>query len=233
MSNIRIANLSDEKLIPDVDDFLVLDSDKTYKIKQKNLLRILPNNIRINNIEHFYQTTKPTTRGDGSALVIGDRWWKNDTGEEWFWNGTYWLSPIERYSVAWTGPINTTNNTVALLPQNSSPKINGNLNTRVFIHRAGLIFSQYSLNWDATNYWRVILRKTGDNIPPAFGNEDLTITIFTSNAPSTSPFVRIIGENIVSPVGIMGLSFGFAKFGNPSDISRGNFFVFISTFYED
>jgi hypothetical protein len=53
---------------------------------------ILPNNSRINGIEHFYQTTKPITRGDGSALVIGDRWWKTDAGEEWFWNGTYWLS---------------------------------------------------------------------------------------------------------------------------------------------
>lgn len=56
---------------------------------------VLPNNSRINGIEHFYQTTKPITRGDGSALVIGDRWWKTDEGTEWFWNGTYWLSSIQ------------------------------------------------------------------------------------------------------------------------------------------
>ena len=53
---------------------------------------ILPNNSRINGVEHFYQSTKPTVRGDGSALVIGDRWWKTDDSTEWFWNGTYWLS---------------------------------------------------------------------------------------------------------------------------------------------
>lgn len=53
---------------------------------------ILPNNSRINGVEYFYQTTKPTTRGDNSTLVIGDRWYKSDDGTEWFWNGTYWLS---------------------------------------------------------------------------------------------------------------------------------------------
>jgi hypothetical protein len=34
---------------------------------------------------------KPTTRADGSALVVGDRWYNNSTGIEGFWNGTYWL----------------------------------------------------------------------------------------------------------------------------------------------
>lgn len=57
---------------------------------------ILPNNTKINGVEHFYQTTKPTTRGDGSALVAGDRWWKIDDGTEWFWNGTYWLSSTKQ-----------------------------------------------------------------------------------------------------------------------------------------
>ena len=53
---------------------------------------ILPNNTRINGIEHFYQSTKPEVRGDDSALVIGDRWWKTDEGVECFWNGSYWVS---------------------------------------------------------------------------------------------------------------------------------------------
>lgn len=66
---------------------------------------ILPNNSRINGIEHFYQTTKPTVRGDGSALSVGDRWWKTDEGTEWFWNGTYWLS-VEEFSIGsrWEQP---------------------------------------------------------------------------------------------------------------------------------
>jgi hypothetical protein len=55
---------------------------------------ILPDNSRINGVEHFYRTTKPTARGDGSALVAGDKWYKKDTGEEWWWNGTYWVGDI-------------------------------------------------------------------------------------------------------------------------------------------
>jgi hypothetical protein len=55
-------------------------------------IRNLVNGSRINGVEHIYQTSKPTTRVDGSALVIGDRWWKTDDGTEWYWNGTYWLT---------------------------------------------------------------------------------------------------------------------------------------------
>lgn len=62
------------------------------------LASVLPNNLRINGVEHFYQTTKPTTRGDNSALVVGDRWYKPDDGTEWFWNGTYWLGNLFTYS---------------------------------------------------------------------------------------------------------------------------------------
>ena len=53
-----------------------------------------PNRTLINGVQHFYQTTKPTVRPDGSALVARDKWYKTDDGTEWFWNGTYWLSAI-------------------------------------------------------------------------------------------------------------------------------------------
>jgi hypothetical protein len=52
----------------------------------------LGNGVIINGVANFYQTTKPITRVDGSALVVGDRWYKTNDGTEWFWNGTYWLS---------------------------------------------------------------------------------------------------------------------------------------------
>lgn len=57
-----------------------------------SLVNSLPNNTQINGVEYFFQSTKPTTRGSGSALVIGDRWWKINDGTDWFWNGSYWLS---------------------------------------------------------------------------------------------------------------------------------------------
>ena len=43
-------------------------------------------------LSQIVSTTKPVTRVDGSALAVGDRWYKDDEGSEWFWNGTYWLS---------------------------------------------------------------------------------------------------------------------------------------------
>ena len=52
-----------------------------------------PNTGLIQGVQHFYTATKPTARPNGSALVIGDKWWKVDDGTDWFWNGTYWLSP--------------------------------------------------------------------------------------------------------------------------------------------
>ena len=55
-------------------------------------VRNLPNGTRINGIEHIYQAAKPTTRVDGSALVVGDRWYKPSIQTELIWNGTYWLS---------------------------------------------------------------------------------------------------------------------------------------------
>lgn len=51
-----------------------------------------PNTGLVSGVQHFYTTTKPTTRPNGSTLAIGDKWWKTDDGTNWFWNGTYWLS---------------------------------------------------------------------------------------------------------------------------------------------
>lgn len=56
-----------------------------------------PNTGLIRGVQHFYTTTEPTTRPNGSTLAIGDKWWKTDDGTDWFWNGTYWLSSREFY----------------------------------------------------------------------------------------------------------------------------------------
>ena len=51
----------------------------------------LSNPSQQNNVFQFVQTTKPTERSAGVALVAGDRWYKTDDQTEWSWNGTYWL----------------------------------------------------------------------------------------------------------------------------------------------
>lgn len=50
-----------------------------------------------NNVAYIVRSTKPTTRSNGSALVVGDRWYDTTNYMDWVWNGTYFLcrqSPI-------------------------------------------------------------------------------------------------------------------------------------------
>lgn len=133
----------------------------------------LPNNTRINGIEHFYQSTKPTVRRDGSALVIGDRWWKTDTTDEWFWNGTYWLSSnLQQGSSTFLS--NLTGITTQTVPF-------GVISTLpVFIERVRSYFYIPSGNLSSTNYHVLrlynsntalydLLIQSGDNGITAFG----------------------------------------------------------------
>ena len=53
-----------------------------------DFIESLPSGYRINNIAHYCQNTKPT----GSAIAVGDRWYKSVDGSDWYWNGSYWLS---------------------------------------------------------------------------------------------------------------------------------------------
>lgn len=76
---------------------------------------IIPNGALINNICHIYQTTKPTTRPNGSALMIGDKWY-NTTGENAFWSGSYWLSELEKYSYLFGGNTQGTGNATYYIP---------------------------------------------------------------------------------------------------------------------
>jgi hypothetical protein len=54
----------------------------------------LRNGFLTNGVANFYTATKPITRVDGSALVVGDKWYNPVSGIEGFWNGTLWLSSL-------------------------------------------------------------------------------------------------------------------------------------------
>lgn len=54
---------------------------------------LLRNGTRINGVEHFYQSTKPATRVDGSALVVGDQL-ITPTGNNYTWNGLAWIQEL-------------------------------------------------------------------------------------------------------------------------------------------
>lgn len=132
---------------------------------------ILPNNSRINNIEHFYQTTKPTTRGDGSALVVGDRWWKPDEGTEWFWNGTYWVSPriVVPFSTHSLPGFSSTSiySFSSHIPQPSTD------NAAVLIESCVITIQTNTSNYASytvTNDWIVALH-TADNVLPNYSSQ--------------------------------------------------------------
>jgi hypothetical protein len=53
---------------------------------------VLPNSVLINGVAQINQSALPATRPDGSALVLGDKWYKTSDFTNWLWNGTYWVS---------------------------------------------------------------------------------------------------------------------------------------------
>lgn len=118
---------------------------------------IIPNGALINNVCHIYQSTKPTTRPDGSALVVGDICYKINDGTQWFWNGTYWLSSLE-YMLATSGVNNLSVSTNLGVIQSAPPLptsnslVSGQLN--LFLTKAIIHSREMSLN-DNSNYWQL------------------------------------------------------------------------------
>jgi len=103
----------------------------------------LVNPSQQNNVFQFVQTTKPTERSAGVALVAGDRWYKNDDGTSWFWNGTYWLGEQLEISHPQLININT-----------SSSAFYGTINTvgSVLVDRV-VCYTLVSNTNDTNNYW--------------------------------------------------------------------------------
>ena len=53
----------------------------------------LVNGYILNDVAHFTQSTNPTTRIDGSALVVGDKLYRTDLRRDYYWNGvSSWVS---------------------------------------------------------------------------------------------------------------------------------------------
>ena len=65
----------------------------------------LPDGATIGGVMYFNRPTKPTVRSAGVPLVVRDRWYNTSDGTEWFWNGTYWLSPQKSSNLILSGII--------------------------------------------------------------------------------------------------------------------------------
>ena len=170
---------------------------------------ILPNNSRINGVEHFYQESKPTVRGDGSALTVGDRWWKTDDGTEWWWNGTYWLNTQIRSAVAQSGESGYSGSNGI----QGGPFLNP---SGIFIIDACISFSVVTPN-DISNYWSIsCVQRNFDTAPIA-----LVTALVTSDYPPAASLSR--WKNVVIDVNRYASSsdattylVGFTKVGSPA-----------------
>lgn len=185
---------------------------------------ILPNNSRINGVEHFYQATKPITRGDGSPLVIGDRWYKSDEGSNWFWNGTYWLSPSIVVAIPSSGnngdlaeQIFSAAGTSAGASQNAlSLRDNKNL----FVHDLTLSFTLSTAS--VGNHWAYSF------VGRVTGASPTTLYSATLNAPITA--LNTVRYDINSYVNTTNSNVRFynllTKTGSPSNLSVRTIFSY-------
>jgi len=124
----------------------------------------LVNPSQQNNVFQFVQTTKPTERSAGVALVAGDRWYKTDDQTEWSWNGTYWLSLTE-FLLSIPEIVGQTANQVL---QGSSAATTGSIFVDRLVHQTAVLNSTNT----ATNYWTLAVQVSGVS----------TTTISTQNA---------------------------------------------------
>lgn len=183
---------------------------------------ILPNNSRVNGVEHFYQPgpTTPTVRGDGSALVSGDRWWNTTDGTEWFWNGTYWLGE-KTYAKFF-------NNGNAIVNNRS---MGGNA-TFSPASATGDVFVESLTVWgfvpttnDATNKWEI---RVSTIVPSAITSPTLTAffdsTVWGASS-SSSPGVTVINELINVDYPIQSFALGLTKVGSPGNLTLSGAYI--------
>jgi hypothetical protein len=114
----------------------------------------LPNGALINGVSNFYTPTKPITRVDGSALVVGDLWFNPSTQVQAAWNGTYWLTTQRFTSFAGTTPGGLT----AALSNQVGSFTSSQLNNGLFIWRHIVSGAVANVPQDVSNYWTFNIR---------------------------------------------------------------------------
>jgi hypothetical protein len=187
----------------------------------------LVNPSQQNNVFQFVQTTKPTERSAGVALVAGDRWYKTDDQTEWSWNGTYWLSP-EQVAVIEANPLN--------ISTSDRYRFQGGYTTKGGTHsvflksiHAHLIFASAQSPGGAidssTNYWNIqyqvveITNSAFNIVGATYSSQGVY------NGANYGPFINLNVNAIVLKKEVPRFGFYHAKIGSPSNIS-----IFPTTF---
>lgn len=149
----------------------------------------LPNGATINGVQWIVQSSRPTTRVDGSALVVGDAWYNTSTGDNWSWNGTYWLS-----SNFFTQTLSRSANTAGTADGDVPLVAVGNGN--VFLESVGFLVRTPSFH-DVSNFCNYNLAQAQDGL-----SSFVTIfSISTSDiaASTTTSFLTTRNEVLIRP----------------------------------
>jgi hypothetical protein len=117
--------------------------------------------------EQFNQSTRPTVRRDGSALVAGDRWYDTTDALWWRWDGTYW----KQESILSCSLSNAFNTSI-----NVSPGLLAVDQGYDLWPESLRIAKLYGSNHDELNHFTIQCRyRTNDSTYVFFGAEDNTI----------------------------------------------------------
>lgn len=190
----------------------------------------LENGYVINGVANFYQAQNPTTRIDGSPLIVGDRNYRTDLSLDTFWNGTYWLT-LAPYHLEWN---NGNSNLVYTLTDGSVFGQAGNVNPTPFAPIYGnnnLLFveevyirkySSHTATLDAANKFDLFLNLVGT--PTYIKTIDSPESLWGTPLPLATASMNVIGINqVVNMIENDGLTKNFIVqnvVGSPSISAR-------------
>lgn len=144
--------------------------------------RSLQNGTLINGVCHINQSSVPATRPDGSALVIGDKWYSPSTGVDAFWSGTEWLcDPITIGAGSYINATTTQNSS-------SAAALSG--------YRLASFTYQYfnSGTIDSTNRWTFTVKGLRSDGAVGTGYTGLSAIPITTNQPVAGAATTIIAN---------------------------------------
>ena len=149
---------------------------------------IIPNGALINNVCYINQSTKPTTRPDGSGLVARDRWYNSANGTDFYWNGDTWYSQSKVSYLSGTMP-NVANTVIEL---GSVQGVSDFIQIQIFRDYRGA--KMYNLHWHfATGFTGSWQRLDAQEEVGFYGHEGFWLEVKYDSSTYTI-FFRLAGQ---------------------------------------
>jgi hypothetical protein len=184
---------------------------------------ILPNGTTINGVCNINQTSRPTTRPDGTALVTGDIWYNTSSQVMGRWNGTYWLGNIN-YVASTPAALTATNGALGAIsvPVNVfsfTDLLELAASSTIFFHKIGAFVRMLTLNYDGSNYYTLQVRERNIN-SSLVANIGSLYTLNTNLANNTNTYyLSLVSNTANSFASINELVVSATKVGTPSNLN--------------